>query len=120
VTPPDSDSFARFIAGLTELEVTVGPKAGPVVAELRELMLKAAAARQSGQEQTALAAIAQAMGRITTLAELLDPTEALMMRAIAQRFTQALGQGDKATAKETVNVMRHRAGDPKDDPAKDW
>ena len=39
---------------------------------------------------------------------------------IADRFSQALNFGDKGTAKETVNFMRHKAGDPKDDPDTEW
>jgi hypothetical protein len=43
-----------------------------------------------------------------------------MMRFIAERFTAALGTGDKGDAKTVVDVMRHKAGDTKDDPKKDW
>lgn len=114
------DPFTRFAAGLGELEVTVGPKARPVIAELRVLLAKATAARERGDEPAALSTVGTAMQRLTALADLLDPEEGMLMRMIAQRFAQALGQGDKGLAKETVNFMRRRAGDTKDDPNTDW
>jgi hypothetical protein len=40
------------------------------------------------------------------------------MRLIAERFTRALNFGDKGSAKDVVNFMRHKAGDPKDED--DW
>ena len=50
----------------------------------------------------------------------MDSQEGAMMRFIANRFTEALRAGDKATAKEVVGMMRHKAGDPKKDPSSDW
>jgi hypothetical protein len=42
------------------------------------------------------------------------------MRTIAERFANALGAGDKGDAKTSVDVMRRKAGDTKDDDDKDW
>jgi hypothetical protein len=39
---------------------------------------------------------------------------------IAERFTAALGAGQKGDAKTSVDLMRRRAGDTKDDDKKDW
>ena len=43
-----------------------------------------------------------------------------MMREIARIFMQSLNFGEKGAAKDVVNVMRHKAGDPKDDDRTDW
>jgi hypothetical protein len=43
-----------------------------------------------------------------------------VMRMIAERFTDALGAGHKGDAKTSVDLMRRRAGDTKDDDKKDW
>jgi hypothetical protein len=43
-----------------------------------------------------------------------------MMKFLAERFTEALDAGDRGAAKEAVNIMRHKAGDPKDEPNSDW
>ena len=50
----------------------------------------------------------------------LDPEEGAVMRMIAERFTEALGAGHKGDAKTSVDMMRRKAGDTKDDDPKDW
>jgi hypothetical protein len=114
------DSFSRLASALGELEVTVGPAARPVIAEIRDLLIKGAAAQGNSDQAAAVAALGRAMERLAALAATLDPAEGMLMRLIAERFAQSLRQGDKATAKETINLMRHRAGDPKDDPDTEW
>ena len=116
----DLDSFLKLADSLGELEVTVGPKARPVVAEIRAKLAEAAVRRSNGNMPAAIAAIGAAMDRLAALASELDPSEGLMMRMIADRFSQALSFGDKSAAKENVNIMRHKAGDPKDDPETEW
>jgi len=41
-----------------------------------------------------------------------------MMNEIARRFTEALSAGLTGEAKQAINVMRHKAGDPKDEDGK--
>jgi hypothetical protein len=108
--PDDFDSFVRLGESLRELEVTVGPNARPVIAEVRAKLAEAAASRGKGDMAAAIDSIRTAMGRLAALASELDPGEGYMMRMIADRFSQALNFGDKGTAKETVNFMRHKAG----------
>jgi hypothetical protein len=59
----------------------------------------------------AIAAIRIAMQRLAALGSVLDPDEGAMMRFIAERFTAALGAGDKSDAETVVDVMRRKAGD---------
>src|SRR5260370_3164649 len=84
------DSFLELGESLRELEVTVGPKARPVIAEVRARLREAASQRESGDLPAALATIRLAMQRLAALGGELDAEEGGLMRPIAERFTQAL------------------------------
>ena len=121
--PPDLAGFESFLNlgdSLRELELIAGDKARPVIAAMRNQLAAAAAKRQAGDPQGALALIGQAMGNLVTIGMEVDSAEGAMMRLIAERFGQALNAGDRGLAKEAVSLMRHKAGDPKDDPDGDW
>jgi len=114
------DPFTKLAQNLGELEIVIGERARPAIAEVRAGLRDAIASRERGDMPAAIAAIRIAMQRLASLANDLDPEEGAMMRFIAERFTAALGAGDKGDAKTVVDVMRHKAGDTKDDPKKDW
>src|SRR5207244_515958 len=114
------DFFLKVSQGLRELEVTVGRKARPVIGDVRNRLAEAAARRENGDLPAALSTIRSAMERLASLGNELDPVEGALRRAIAERLTQALEVGDKGSAKDVVNFMRHKAGDPKDEPDNDW
>ncbi|HKM99029.1 MAG TPA: hypothetical protein VJX23_00830 [Candidatus Binataceae bacterium] len=116
----DDNSFLQLAERLGELEVVIGPKAGPVIEQVRSGLLEAMACRDRGDMSAALAAIQRAMDKLAALITELDPQEASLMRVVAQHFTRALGAGLKGEAKEAVNVMKHKAGDPKDDEGNQW
>lgn len=121
--PFDSASFESFLNlsdSLRELELIAGEKARPAIAAMRSQLAAAAAKRQAGDPQGALALIGQAMSNLVTIGMEVDSAEGAMMRVIAQRFGQALNDGDRGLAKEAISLMRHKAGDPKDDPNGDW
>ncbi len=114
------DSFIRLGESLGELEVIIGPAARPVIAEVRTRLAEAAARQNNGDTPGAIAIIRGAMERLASLAGTLDPAEAGLMRMLSEHFSNALSMGDKDAAKNAVNVMRHKAGDPKDEPDTDW
>ena len=116
--PVADNSFLKLAENLGELEVVVGPKARPVIAAVRAGLHDAIACRERGDMPAALDAIRRAMERLASLGSELDPAEGAMMRMIAQHFNQALGAGLKGEAKTAVNVMKQKAGDPKDDTDK--
>jgi hypothetical protein len=116
----DLDSFSKLVEGLRELEITIGPQARAVIEQVRAKLVEATELRRNGDAPETLRKIRQAMAGLTALAGNLDPAEGMLMKLIADRFTEALDVGDKGVAKETVNFIRHRAGDPKDDPNVDW
>jgi hypothetical protein len=120
--PPDADSFEAFINfgdSLRELELIVGPNARPFITDVRDGLAQAAARRQAGDLNGALILIRQSMEKLAILGSELDAQDGAMMRFLAERFAQALNAGDKSAAKEAVSIMRHKAGDPKDE-AGDW
>ena len=114
------DSFNRLANSLGELEVIIGPAARPAIAEVKDRLIDAAVRYKSGDAPGAYALIRAAMQSLAALAVNLDPAEAALMRIISERFSTALTIGDKDAAKTAINVMRHKAGDPKDDPNTDW
>ena len=109
---PEADSFFKLAENLGELEVVIGPKARPVVAEVRAGLRDAMACRERGDLTGALAAIERAMERLVALGSQLDPAEGAMMRTLARHFSQALSAGLKGEAKVAVNAMKSKAGDP--------
>jgi hypothetical protein len=118
--PDPFSSFLKLADSLGELEVTLGAASRPVIASIRSKLIEAATARSRGDVAAGVASLHQAMEQLAGLAATLDPAEGAMMGLIAQRLTGALVQGDRESAKESVNFIRHRAGDPKDDPDTDW
>ncbi len=114
------DSLLRLSESLAELEVTVGPCARPAIAEIRTRLVEAAGRKSSGDTPGALETIRAAMDRLASLAGTLDPMEAALMKSLSDRFTTALRLGDKSAAKSAINTMRHKAGDPSDEPNSDW
>lgn len=114
------DSFAKLGECLGELEVTIGPAARPVVVEIRTRLAAATARQKNGDTPGAISIIRDAMQQLASLAASLDPAEAMLMRMISEHFSNALRIGDKDTARSTVNIMRHKAGDPKDEPDSNW
>jgi hypothetical protein len=117
---PTTDSFLKLADNLRELEVVIGDKARPVVAQVRDELQQAIASRERGDMPAALDKIRHAMERLAGLGSELDPAEGAMMREVARIFMQSLSFGEKGATKDVVNVMRHKAGDPKDDDRTDW
>jgi hypothetical protein len=113
------ESFVKLADNLKELEVTVGEKARPAIAAVRARLLEAVARSKDGDDAAAITALRDAMGRLAALGGELDPDEGALMRLMAERFTQALGSGDKDTARHTINFMRYKAGDKSGDDG-DW
>ena len=113
---PVDDSLVALAANLRELEVVIGERARPVVAQVRAELREATASSGRGDTAAALDQIRRAMDRLAALGSELDPAEGAMMREIARIFMRALSFGETGRAREAVNLMRHKAGDPKDEP----
>jgi hypothetical protein len=117
---PADELFLKFADNLRELEVIIGERARPAVAEVRAQISQAVARRQAGDAPGALNLIRNAMERLASLASELDADEGAMMRAIAHQFSRAISTGDTGSAKSAVDLMRRKAGDTSDKDPSDW
>jgi hypothetical protein len=104
------EALEALFGRIGELKVVLGAGAAPGVDEVERLLREGLAARERGDPQMAVALIGQAMDRLATLASTGDPAEGAMMRAMADRFRQALGRGAVGEAREAADVMRERSG----------
>jgi hypothetical protein len=120
LSDPADDPFTKLAQNLGELEIVIGERARPAIAGVREGLRDALACRERGDMAGSISAIRVAMERLANLGSTLDPEEGAMMRFIADRFTEALGAGQKGDAKTSVDLMRRKAGDTKNDDDKDW
>ena len=103
-------AIEQVVARLSELEVVLGESARGAMPRVRDHLLAAMAARDRGDPPAALQRIGQAMEYLAALADRLDPAEALLMRALAERFRNALAHGDQATAKDAAATMFDKSG----------
>ena len=116
----ENQPLLKLAESLKELEVIIGGEARAAVENVRDRLLQAVAARDRGDLHGAVDQIRAAMERLAALGGSLDIQEGLMMREISARFVAALGSGDRSAAKETLNIIRHKAGDPEDEDRNDW
>jgi hypothetical protein len=104
------EALAALFARMGELKLVLGPAAAPGVGEVEQLLREGLAARERGDVPGAVDRIGRAMDRLAALASHADPAEGAMMRAMADRFRQALAHGALGDAQETADVMRERSG----------
>jgi len=103
-------AIEQVVNRLSELEAVLGEPARVALPRVRKYLVAAMAARDRGDPPAAVGLIGQAMEELAGLADRLDPAEALLMRALAQRFRTALVRGDDATAKEAADLMLDQSG----------
>jgi hypothetical protein len=113
----DDDSHAAVplaigavVSRLGELETVFGPAAKPTLDAVRTALIEAMAARDRGDGEAATRNIGEAMDRLASLADSLDPAEAMLMRVLADQFRAALVRRDTAEAQRTADVMFDRSG----------
>src|SRR5512147_814889 len=87
-------ALEMLITRLDEIAIVVGPEAAPRLGAVREGLTHALALRAAGDVPGAMRAIAGAMRELATIASVLDPAEAGVMRAIAAQFEAALARGE--------------------------
>ena len=78
--------------------------------EVERLLRAGLAARERGDVPVSMGRVAEAMDRLAALASSNDAAEGAVMRAMAERFRQALGHGAVGEARATAEVMRERSG----------
>lgn len=108
--PPVPLALEQVVKGLGELEIVIGPYARGIVAAVRAGLMQAMAARDRGDPVESLRLVGAGMEKLATLADHLDPHEAMLMRVVSDRFRSALLRGDMPEAKQDMDVMFDRAG----------
>src|SRR5262245_15078791 len=104
------EALEALFSRIGELKLVLGPAAVPGVDEVEQLLRAGLAARTRGDAPAAMDHIARAMDRLAALASAGDATEGALMRAVAERFRQALRHGAVGDAREVAEVMRERSG----------
>ena len=107
---PFPEALEALFSRMGELKIVLGPAAAPGVDEVERLFREGLAARERGDPPAAIDRIARAMDHLAALATHAEPAEGAMMRAMADRFRQALAHGALGEAKEAAEVMRDRSG----------
>jgi hypothetical protein len=104
------EALEALLTRLPELEIVLGPQAKPGLQAVGQFLQEALAARASGDVPRATNRIGMAMDKLSQLADLLDPREAMMMRMLAAQFRQALGIGNMGEARRLSDLMREKSG----------
>jgi hypothetical protein len=104
------EALEAFFERVGELKHTLGAGGAERVGALEAIIAEALAARERGDQATALARIVDAMQRLADLASDGGAPDAPMLRMMAQRFRQAVGHADVSQAKDAAEVMRVQSG----------
>ncbi|MEW6298122.1 MAG: hypothetical protein AB1671_10335 [Thermodesulfobacteriota bacterium] len=107
---PYPEALETLVSRLPELEIVLGPRAKAGLESVRLLLQQAIAARADGDVPRAIHCIGKAMDQLAQLADLLDPQEAVMMRALSAQFRQALFRGDPSEVRRASEFMREKSG----------
>jgi hypothetical protein len=104
------EALEALFSRMGELKIVLGPAAAPGVDRVERALRDGLAARERDDVAGAVEKIGQAMDLLAGLAAHADPAEGAMMRAVAERFKQALGRGALGEAQESAEVMRAQSG----------
>lgn len=106
-------ALENFVSRIDELEKVIGPQARPVIESVKAKIIEGLAARDRGDQQGSMTAIATAMTEIAQLAEGLDDAEGQLMRGLTQQFFTSLSRGDEGGAERDLDAIQARTGKPK-------
>src|SRR5439155_467343 len=99
------EALDALFSRLGELKIVLGPAAAPGVGEVERHLREGLAARERGDLGAALAKLTHAMDLLAGLAGHADAVEGAMMRAVAERFRQALARGALRGAREGADLV---------------
>lgn len=104
------EALEAFFSRIGELEHALGPKGREHLGPIQALVAEGLAARDRGDRATAMDRIVTAMRRLAEAASDSATPEGAMLRMMAERFRQAVGQADLSQAKDAAEVMRVQSG----------
>jgi hypothetical protein len=106
-------AIERFVGGIDELKTVLGADAGPSVDRAKNELIAAMAARDRGDRDEALTAVARAMAELATLGDRIGAAEGAMMRAVTRALIQGLATDDREAIEQSIAVIQSQAGTPK-------
>ena len=106
-------ALERFVGGIDELKAVLGADTGPIVDKAKQELIGAMAARDRGDRDGCLVALASAMAELATLGDRLGGPEGMMMRAVTAAFIQGLARDDRDAVERNLLVIQSQAGTPK-------
>lgn len=106
-------ALERFVGGIDELKTVLGGDSAPVVEHAKQQLIVAMAARDRGDRDGALLALATAMAALASLGDRLGGAEGAMMRAVTAAFIQGLARHDRDEVERNLAVIQSQAGTPK-------
>jgi len=104
------EALEAFFSRVGEMKHVLGPKGAAGIPAIEVLIAEGLAARDRGDRATAMARIVEAMQRLADLASDSGTPEGAMLRVMAERFRQAVGQADLSQAKDAAETMRVQSG----------
>ena len=104
------EALEAFFERVGELKHALGAGGAERVGALEAIIAEALAARERGDQATAVARIVQAMQRLAELASDSGAPDAPMLRMMAEQFRRAVGQADLSQAKTAAEAMRVQSG----------
>jgi hypothetical protein len=105
----------RFVGGIDELKTVLGTDTGPVIDKVKHELIAAMAARDRGDRDGALVALARAMADLAGLGDRLGGAEGAMMRAVTAALIGGLARDDREQVERSLQVIQSNAGTPKKD-----
>ncbi len=106
-------ALERFIAGVDQLKTVLGPAAAQAVDAAKDELGRALAARDRGDRDAAIAAIARAMTGLAGLGDQLGGAEGAMMRALSGELIKGLAGDDREAVERNLELIASQAGTPK-------
>ena len=106
----------RLVGGIDELRTVLGADVGPAVDRVKAELIGAMAARDRGDRDEALTAIARGMGELAALGDRLGEAEGAMMRAVTAAFIGGMARDDRDAVESNLEAIESRAGTPRKDP----
>jgi hypothetical protein len=102
----------RFVGGIDELKTVLGAEVAPVVDRAKHQLLTAMAARDRGDRDASILALARAMAELATLGDRLGGPEGAMMRAVTGALIEGLAREDRDQVERNLQIIQSQAGTP--------
>jgi hypothetical protein len=103
----------RFVGGIDELKTVLGSDAAPIIDTVKQELIAAMAARDRGDRDGAVVAIARGMAGLAGLGERFGGAEGAMMRAVTAALIEGLARDDREQVERNLAVIQSNAGTPK-------